>query len=122
MIDVSFPPDVLVAYAGENWVTLNWKRVTLTAEAYNIYRSTISGNYGEPLAYSLSVNSYKEYTDYTVQKGTTYYYVITAVNSAGEGPKSNEVKITPYKIASLPSDSQIKYEIRNKKDIYLFLE
>lgn len=120
LIDVSFPPDVLVAYAGENWVTLNWKRVTLTAEAYNIYRSTISGYFGEPLAYSLSVNSYKEYTDYTVQKGITYYYVITSINSAGEGPKSNEVKITPYKIASLPSDSQIKYEIRNKKDIYLF--
>ncbi len=120
LIDTSFPPDTLIAFAGENWVTLNWKRVTLTADSYNIYKSTTSGNYGEPYIYSLGVNQYKEFTDYNVQRGITYYYTITAINSAGEGPKSNEVEITPYLTARLPENPLIRYTLENKKNIHLY--
>ncbi len=120
LLDTSFPPDALIAFAGENWVTLNWKRVTLTADSYNIYKSTVSGNYGEPYIYNLNVNQYKEFTDYNVQRGVTYYYTITAINSAGEGPKSNEVEITPYLTAKLPENPLIRYTIENKKNIHLY--
>ena len=47
---------------------------------YRMYRSTISGS-----SYSLlaSVISGTSYSDQTVQSGTAYYYVVTAVDSAG---------------------------------------
>ena len=58
--------------------------------SYNIYRSTTPGTYGAPLA-----NVQKPATTYTaagLQVGTTYYFTITAVDSAGnESLRSNEV-------------------------------
>ena len=37
------------------------------------------------------------YTDTTAANGTTYYYKVTAVNSVGEGPASNEASATPLR-------------------------
>ena len=34
------------------------------------------------------------YTDSTVQSGTTYYYVITAVDGQGQSGYSNQVTVT----------------------------
>ena len=72
-------------------VGLNWNASTSTVSGYNIYRSTTSGTgyaklNGSPVA-SLS------YTDSTVQNGTIYYYVTTAVDSGGtESLFSNEAQ------------------------------
>ncbi len=61
---------------------------------YRIYRGTSSG--GE--TYLAEVNgSSLSYTDRSVTNGVTYYYYVTAVNSAGESDKSNEVSATPHK-------------------------
>src|SRR5205809_14047 len=35
------------------------------------------------------------YTDTSVTNGVTYYYQVSAVNGAGEGPRSNEASATP---------------------------
>src|SRR5205807_324550 len=35
------------------------------------------------------------YTDTAVTNGVTYYYQVSAVNAAGEGPRSNEASATP---------------------------
>ena len=35
------------------------------------------------------------YTDTAVSSGTTYYYQVIAVNSAGESQASNEIAVTP---------------------------
>ena len=35
------------------------------------------------------------FADTSVTNGTTYYYVITAVNTAGSSPNSNEASATP---------------------------
>ena len=68
-----------------NWQASNSSGVT----GYNIYRSTTSGGYYALLG---SVSNLT-YTDSTVQSGTTYYYVTTAVNSAGqESTYSNQVQ------------------------------
>ena len=55
--------------------------------AYKIYRGTASG--GETLL--TSVGNVTAYTDTTAANGKTYYYRVSAVNAAGEGPRSNEL-------------------------------
>ena len=42
------------------------------------------------------------YTDSTAINGTTYFYVVTAVNFVGESLKSNEVSATPAVTAFTP--------------------
>lgn len=53
---------------------------------YRIYRGTLSG--GE--RFLVAVGSVTSYKDTATQRGTTYYYEVTAVNASGEGPLSNE--------------------------------
>ncbi|MCY3414927.1 MAG: BspA family leucine-rich repeat surface protein [Candidatus Heimdallarchaeota archaeon] len=68
---------------------------------YYIYRSTISGS-----GYSyLGSNTSCTYTDTTVVLGTTYFYIIKAVNLMGESDASAEVNadFTPPDVSS-PSD------------------
>ena len=78
-------------------VVLNWSASPTPSVTYKVYRSTTAGVYSTPLASSISTTSY---TDGTVQSGTTYYYVVTAVNSGGESARSNESPAAipvPYK-------------------------
>lgn len=65
---------------------------TCTSTPYNIKRSTTaSGPYS-----TVESNVYgSPYTDTTVTNGTTYYYVVTALNTSGESVISNEASATP---------------------------
>ena len=76
-------PSGVEATAGSSYITVTWNSVS-GADNYNVYRSTsASGTYSFiSSAYSTS------YTDYDVNAGTTYYYKVTAENSAGESGKS----------------------------------
>ena len=90
------PPQNLEATAGENSVTLSWSPPSTDGGSvithYNIYRGTSSGSY------SLLGNTPSTgYKDTNAIGGTTYYYVVTAVNSVGESTFSNEAKATPSK-------------------------
>ncbi len=70
-------------------VSLSWAASTSTVTSYNVYRSNTTGvGYVKiNIAAVTSVN----YTDSTVQNGTTYFYVTTAVDSGGnESVFSNE--------------------------------
>jgi len=70
-------------------VALTWDASTSTVTGYNVYRSTVSGSSYTKINSSLVVAI--DYTDSTVQSGTTYYYVTTAVDSSGiESVYSNE--------------------------------
>jgi Legume lectin domain/Fibronectin type III domain len=80
------------ANQGKARVKLSWTGST-GATNYNIYRSlTSNGEGGTPLATGVTGASY---TDTTVVFGTTYFYKVTAVNSGGESPMSNEASATP---------------------------
>jgi len=70
-------------------VGLSWQASTSTVAGYNIYRGTTNGGpyskMNSGLVTSLS------YTDASVTSATTYYYVSTAVDSAGvESTYSNQ--------------------------------
>jgi parallel beta-helix repeat protein len=87
-------PTGLVATAGDSSVALDWADNTEGDLAgYNVYRSTTSGSYGAALITGLTASSY---TDNTVTNGTTYYYVVTAVDtSSNESAYSSEVSALP---------------------------
>ena len=71
-------------------VALSWVASTSTVSGYNVYRSTVSGSGYSKL--NTSLVSGTAYTDTSVQNGTTYYYVTTAVDSSGkESAYSNQV-------------------------------
>jgi fibronectin type 3 domain-containing protein len=61
-------------------VALSWTASTSTVSGYNVYRGTTpNGPYATKLNSSLV--TVVDYTDSTVANGTTYYYVVTAVDS-----------------------------------------
>ena len=58
---------------------------------YRIYRGLVGG--GESLLATVP-GSATSYLDTNVTRGQTYYYMVSAVNSVGEGPLSSEVNVT----------------------------
>jgi len=85
-------PTNLTASAGNAQVTLSWTAST-GASSYNVYRGTTAGGEGAtPIQTNVTNLSYP---DTAVTNGTTYYYVVTAVNAGGESSKSNEASATP---------------------------
>jgi len=84
-------PTGLSATPGNAQVTLNWT-ASSGAASYNVKRSTITGGPYTTVAAGVTTTSY---TDTGVTNGTTYYYVVSAVNSCGESVNSNEASATP---------------------------
>ena len=84
-------PSNLQATAGNAQITLAWSGAG-GATAYNVKRSTIAGGPYTTIAANVTSTGY---TDTTVTNGTSYYYVVSAVNSAGESTNSNQVSATP---------------------------
>jgi hypothetical protein len=62
-------------------VTLSWTPTTSTVAGYNVYRSTVSG--GPYAQLDSSIVAADGFTDFAVQGGQTYYYVVTSVTSGG---------------------------------------
>src|SRR5437660_955282 len=88
-------PTNLVATAGNAQVGLTWQAPASNGGSpitnYRIYRGTSSN--GETLL--ATIGNVLTYTDTAVTNGVTYYYQVSAVNGAGEGPRSNEASATP---------------------------
>ena len=98
-------PTGLVATAGDTVVDLSWEANTESDLAgYNVYRSEASsGPYNKVNAELITTTTYH---DTGLTNGTTYYYVVTAVDNANnESTYSNEVSATPEAWISNVSDS-----------------
>jgi RHS repeat-associated protein len=86
-------PTGLKGNAGDGKSLLSWTPVG-GLKGYNVYRAPSSGgaytkiNSGDPVIVPA-------FDDTSVANGTNYYYVVRAVNSAGESADSNEVVVTP---------------------------
>jgi len=87
-------------------VTLNWTCCTGTGDpavGFHVQRATVAGGPYAVVA-TIPVAPSATYLDTAVTVGQTYYYVVTAFNPAGDGPKSNEVACPiPFQIPGTPS-------------------
>ena len=86
-------PTNLAATPGSNTVGLSWAAAS-NATGYNVKRSLTSGS---PFDTTLGTTSGTSYNDNSAANGTTYYYVVSATNSAGESANSAEVSVTSIK-------------------------
>ena len=90
------PQSATLAGAGTHDVMLSWTGTAVPGmTGYSVYRGT-APNGESTTALNSSPVSGTSYTDTNVQAGTTYYYVVTAVNSSGTSltPASNEASAT----------------------------
>jgi hypothetical protein len=89
------PPTGLVATPGSGQVALDWTdSPELDLDGYNVYRSNVSGAFYSML--NATPVAASDYVDTSVMNGSTYYYVVTAVDtSANESADSAEVSATP---------------------------
>jgi len=90
-------PTDLTATAANAQVSLTWT-VSNSATSYRVKRATTNGGPYSQVGAPTSTS----YTDSSLMNGTTYYYVISAVNSAGEGANSAQVNAAPVASASIP--------------------
>jgi subtilisin family serine protease len=84
-------PASLTAIGGDAQVRLTWPEVQ-SATGYRVKRSSASG--GPYMVVSPNVKTL-QFTDTGLVNGTTYFYVISAVNVLGESPDSPEASGTP---------------------------
>jgi len=91
-------PTGLQARGGGRQVTLNWAAST-GASSYNVYRGTTTGGEAAtPVATHVAGTSF---TDTGLTAGKTYYYLVTAVDGGGEGPRGTEASAQAF----LPGDA-----------------
>ncbi len=110
-ITLAAVPSNLVATAGNAAVTLTWT-ASGGAAGYNVKRATTNGGPYTQLAAPTSAG----YTDSAVTNGTGYYYVVSALNAAGESANSAQASATPAvptapvaptNLAATPGSTQI---------------
>ena len=90
VIDLPAAPVGLTVLASNSLVRLSWSAVP-GATGYKVQRSTTNGG-----PYTLvGTTAATSYNDPAVINGFTYYYVVTAVNSAGESLPSGQVLAIP---------------------------
>jgi hypothetical protein len=83
-------PTNLLAAAGNHRVGLTWT-VSAGATSYYVKRSPASGGPFAVIGNSGSAS----FDDLTAVNGTTYYYVVSAINASGESADSNQVTGVP---------------------------
>jgi len=84
-------PTGLAATAGDAQVSLAWGAAS-GATSYSVKRATVSGG---PYTTVQSGLTSPSWIDSGRTNGTTYWYVVSASNTAGEGPDSSQASATP---------------------------
>lgn len=112
-------PANLTAEPGNGEVALDWNGVP-GAVAYNVYRSPVTGG-GYVL---IGTTSATEYIDDTAENGRDYFYVVRAVDAAGnEGLPCNEASATPffpigYTVLQWPPDLNFPVRTSGSETVY----
>ena len=111
------PPTGLTATAGNGQVSLDWDdSLELDLAGYNVYRLTTEGDSYTQIA---TLPATSNYLDESAVNETTYYYVVTAVDSATPIPNesgfSNEVSATPTaQVSDLVTIIKAEYRTRRQ--------
>ena len=88
---ITDPPTGVLLTEGNGQITITWTTVA-GADSYNIYYDTSPG-------VTKTSNKISDvtapYTHTGLINGTVYYYIVTAVNTAGESDPSSEISATP---------------------------
>lgn len=96
-------PSGLTAKAGNGQVSLSWSAPSSTGGAtvtYDVFRGTSPGTEAaSPIAEKVTSLSF---TNTGLTNGTTYYYTVKAVNSAGSSEASGEASATPATVPGAP--------------------
>ena len=91
-------PSALTAQAGTNQVSLSWAApsgANAAPTGYNVYEATAPGHEsGTPINGATPIAG-TNYSASGLSNGQSYYFEVTAINSAGEGAPSNEATATP---------------------------
>ena len=107
-------PGGVSATPGDSQITLSWDAVA-GATSYNIYWSTSPGvTTANGTGITAAANPY---TQEALTNGTTYYYIVTSVNSVGESAPSSQVSAVPIVptiappaptgVSAAPGDAQV---------------
>ncbi len=95
-------PAGLAATAGDAQVSLSWQAPGSDGGAqitsYNLYEGTSRNVTGKPVASVKGTGA----TIKNLTNGTTYFFKVTAVNKAGEGPASGAASATPTAATTKP--------------------
>ena len=96
-VPVPGAPANLAATPADTYVRLTWDEASGFPEYYRIKQSETQGG-----PYTLATTSTATIKNVTgLTNGTLYYFIVTAVNAAGESGPSNEVSATPQQGLSL---------------------
>jgi len=91
---------VLFARAGYERVDLSWDPAP-GAVSYKVYRATTGGDYT-----AIETVTDEDYTDSGLSNGTSYQYVVDALNASPYVVRSNEVQASP--VESMPAPANVR--------------
>jgi len=90
-------PTGVSATAGNGQATISWSAVS--GLTYNLYMASVTGvtesNYSSLAGGTATIGVTSPYVQTGLTNGTTYYFVVTAVNANGESSESSQVSATP---------------------------
>jgi len=92
------PPSILTATASNTVVRLAWNTV-INATYYHVKRATAQSG---PFI-TITTTAKLSFADTAVQNETTYYYVVSALNSTAESADTTPVSATPHNPPLAPS-------------------
>lgn len=85
-------------------ITLSWSP-SPGAVTYNVKRATTSGGPYTTIATGVVPATY---TDRGLTSGTTYFYIVSAVNASGESTASEQVSATPMLVPPAPKNLTVR--------------
>ena len=101
-LTVPAAPSALTASAGSGLINLTWTDNSANEAGFNIQRATNSGFTANLTTFAVAAGV-NAYTDNTVVGGTTYYYRVSAFNSAGQSSPSNTSSVTASGTVTVPA-------------------
>ncbi|MFW9780269.1 MAG: fibronectin type III domain-containing protein [Candidatus Heimdallarchaeota archaeon] len=105
----TFPQNLQASYS-DSQVSLTWQAPLdnggFSVTKYRVYRGTSASGPFTNVGNSTTLN----YDDFSVTNGIAYWYNVTAINSEGESPSSNQVPVTPATLPTAPRSLQATYQ------------